>query len=45
MIGEVSLRKVIRLKRDVGPVMVYHVAPIAERLEKYPAMGGAMGSP
>ena len=43
MIGEVGFWKTARLKWGVGWVVVYHVAPIAERLEKGPAMWGQWG--
>jgi len=40
MIGEAGFRKAVRLERGVGLVVVYSVAPFAERLEKGPNMGG-----
>ena len=36
MIGEAGFRKAVRLERGVGRVVVYYVAPIAERVEKGP---------
>ena len=38
MIGEAGFRKAVRLERGVGRMVVYHVAPIAERVEKGPTM-------
>ncbi len=40
MIGEAGFRKAIRLERSIGRVVVNPVAPVAERLEKGPIMGG-----
>ncbi len=36
MIGEAAFREVVRLERGVGRVVVYPVAPIAERVEEGP---------
>ena len=38
MIGEAGFQEAVRLKRGVGRVLVYLVAPIAERGEKGPTM-------
>ena len=38
MIGEAGFRKVVRLERGVGRVVVCPIAPIAERVEKGPTM-------
>ncbi len=38
MIREAGFRKNVRLERGVGMLMVYPIAPIAERLEKGPTM-------
>ena len=43
MIGETGFRKAVRLERGVGRVVVYPVAPVAERLKKGPTMGGQWG--
>ena len=38
MIGEAGFRKAVRLERGVGWVVAYHVALIAERVEKGPTV-------
>ena len=38
MIGDAGFRKAVRLEWGVGRVVVYLVAPIAERVEKGPIM-------
>ncbi len=38
MIGEACFREAVRLERGVGRVVLYLVAPIAERVEEGPAM-------
>ena len=38
MIREAGFREAVRLERDVGRVVVYTVAPNAERMEKGPTM-------
>jgi len=43
MIGEAGFRKAVWLERGVGWVVVYPVAPIAERVEKGPTMWGQWG--
>ena len=43
MIGDAGFRKAVRLERAVGRMMMYLVAPIAERLEKGPTMWGQWG--
>ena len=43
MIREAGFRKAVRLELGVGKIMVYPIAPIAERLEKGPAMWGQRG--
>jgi hypothetical protein len=40
MIGEAGFRKAVQLERGVGRVVVYLIAPIAERMEKGPTMWG-----
>ena len=40
MIWEAGFTKAVRLERGVGRMIVYPVAPIAERLEKGPTMWG-----
>jgi hypothetical protein len=43
MIREAGFRKAVRPERGAGKMMVYPLAPIAERLEKGPTMWGQWG--
>jgi hypothetical protein len=43
VLGEAGFWKAVRLERSVGEMMVYSIAPIAERLAKSPTMWGQRG--